>query len=567
MSLDQDARNGVDPGSVSEPVLLSKEVDNQLEVEQASTDDSDGRGEAGSLIYVTGWRLSLLRLCASLCMFLVNMEVSIIGTSLISITNDLGGFKQTGWVVTGYLVTYTGLLIIWAKISDVYGRKMSLVISILIFTIFSGACGAAQTIVQLIVCRVFQGVGAAGTVSLSLVVCYEMVPKEQYPFQAALIGSAIALGSLVGPLIGGGVSEYSTWRWVFLINVPAGVVTCILLLISMPANFPYPEKTKKMSDGQSMRNLGRLDWPGAFLLLGATILLVTALLEGGSEFAWKSGTAISLIILSVILFIVFLVNERLVTRESRRQEPVFPWRFLFNRAWMGTLLISFLSGVPYNIIVIDLPQRFQAIDSVSPFGAGLRLIPFNFSISFASIVVNIIAKSRIPPIVLLMVGSIIQLVGMVLLSTLPENGMGLPTTIYGYEVLTGFGMGFVMGICLLLPPAVVEPRDLATSSGSLLQFRVLGGALGLAYGSAIMNNYLPSHLAKILGPERLASILQSTQNIQSLPPPLKEVTVAAFAHSYNFQMKVNAGFSALQVLAVLILWKKKQISVVEKKLS
>ncbi|KAF7872913.1 uncharacterized protein EAF02_008984 [Botrytis sinoallii] len=312
-----------------------------------------------------------------------------------------------------------------------------MIISMLIFTVFSGGCGAAHTMMQLIVYRVFQSMGAAGMVSLTLVAAYEMVSKDKYPLQAALIGSAIALGSLVGPLIGGGVSEHSTWRWVFLINVPVGVVCAALLYISVPSNFPY--HGRPVLPHPITNSLSRLNISGASLLLGATVLLVTVLLEAGIEFAWKSGTAIALIILSGILFVAFMLNEK-----------------------MGTLLMSFLSGVPYNIIVIDIPRRFQAIDSISPFTSGLRLIPFNFSISLSPILVNIIAKQRVPPIILLFIGSIIQLVGMSLFSTLPENGT-LPNTIYRWEVLTGFGMGWVMGICLLLPPAVVEGRDLGTS--------------------------------------------------------------------------------------------------------
>ena len=122
--------------------------------------------------------------------------------------------------------------------------------------------------------------------------------------------------------------------------------------------------------------------------------------------------------------------------------------------------LSLLSGVPYNIIVVDIPQRFQVINNISAFGTGMRLIPFNFSISFASVLVNIIAgKVQIRPIFLLLFSSIIQLIGLSLFSTLLEDGR-IHAAIYAYEVVTGFGIGFVMGICLLLPPAVVEAQDL-----------------------------------------------------------------------------------------------------------
>ena len=208
--------------------------------------------------------------------------------------------------------------------------------------VFSGGCGASQNISQLIINRAFQGIGAAGCVSMTLLIAYEMVSKEKYPAVTAQIAGATALGSLVGPLIGGAISERSTWRWVFLLNVPAGVITMVLLFVCVPANFPHQGQISYVAptfqQKVSRRSLSRLDLSGAFLLLGATMILVTVLLEASNEFPWSSGTAISLLIVSIVLWFLFLVNERIVTSEKWRPEPIFPWRFLFNRAWMGTLL-------------------------------------------------------------------------------------------------------------------------------------------------------------------------------------------------------------------------------------
>ena len=333
------------------PILTAAESSNEKKTDVLVTDEP---------VWVTGWRLHTLSLrsapryhaavlaadtlsfSVAMCMFLVNIEVSIVGTSLISITNDLHGFRQVGWVVTAYLITYTSMIIIWAKLSDIFGRKQATMATMIIFVVFSGGCAASHTMNQLIINRAFQGIGAAGCVSMALVIAYEMVPKEQYPAIAAEIAAATALGSLVGPLIGGGVSERSTWRWVFLLNVPAGVITVILLFICVPANFPHQGQASYVAptfkEKLSRQSLSRLDVSGAFLLLGATLLLVTVLLEASNEFAWGSGTAISLLVVSAVLWVLFLINERIVTGEEWRPEPVFPWRFLVNRPWMGTLL-------------------------------------------------------------------------------------------------------------------------------------------------------------------------------------------------------------------------------------
>ena len=356
--------------------------------------------------------------------------------------------------------------------------------------------------------------------------------------------------------------------------MPAGLVTFTLLCLSMPEKFPYqgqpfyvaPSFRQKISKA----SLARLDLSGAFLLLGATLSLVTVLLEAPNEFLWHSKTAIALFVLSGVLGLVFLVNERLVTRENWSPEPIFPWRFLFNRAWIGTLILSLLSGIPYNIIIIDIPQRLQTVNGISPLGAGIRLIPFNFMIGIGCIFINVFAmRTRIAPIYLLFAGSVTELVGLSLLSTLSTNEIMTPAppVLYGWEVLTGFGIGMVWGMLLVIPPHVVEHRDLAISSGALLQFRVFGGALGLALASAVMNSYLTSHLSHSIGSEHLAAVLQSTEAIKGFPIDMQRLVLQKFAEGYDLQMKTLAGFAGFQVLCVGLLWRGKrqrgQICIVE----
>ena len=176
--------------------------------------------------------------------------------------------------------------------------------------------------------------------------------------QAAQLAASTALGSLIGPLIGGAISQDTTWRWVFLLksvallinpgfslssaSVPVGVVTLILLFISIPDNFPHHGKASYVAPTLRQKfspaSLVRIDVFGAFFLLGATLLLVTVLLEAGTSFSWNSATSISLLVVSAVMWIIFLIVERIVTSEKWRPEPVFPWRFFFSRAWMGTLL-------------------------------------------------------------------------------------------------------------------------------------------------------------------------------------------------------------------------------------
>ncbi|KAL0260906.1 hypothetical protein SLS55_004598 [Diplodia seriata] len=532
--------------------------------------------------YIKGWRQYILTLSVALCMFLVNIEVSVVGTSLVSIGDELHGFQQTGWVVTGYLITYTsksphptnrpllkadriptpGMIILWAKLSDIIGRKPVTTATVTIFVIFSGGCAAAQSMTQLIICRVFQGIGAAGCSSLALIVAYEMVPKKQYPMQAAQLAAATAFGSLVGPLIGGGASQNSQWRWVFLFNVPVGLVTVVLLLITLPANFPHQGNPdyEAPSWGQrlSRPSLARLD------------------ITGGVSIGWSSAAAIVTLTISGILWLAFVANEWFFTSDKHRTEPIFPWRFVQDRALMDTFIISLLSGIPYNILIMAIPQHFQTVAGLSPLAAGVRLLPFNLLISSAAVLINVVAGTTgIAPVYLILTGSVVQLVGISLLCTLPTDGNSaiVPAAMYGYQMLAGCGIGCVFGILLQLPPRLVEKRDLAISSGALLQFRVFGGALGLSIATSAMNNYLTSHLPAVAeissgaggGASAAHALLQSVGSVGELPPNVREQVLRVLAEGFNLQMKIVAGFSGLQVLMVGMLWRKNQIRVADKK--
>ena len=356
--------------------------------------------------------------------------------------------------------------------------------------------------------------------------------------------------------------------------MPAGLITILLLYLSVPADSPRQGQPFYITPGFwqkiSKASLPRLDLSGTFLLLGATLLLVTVLLEAPIELPWHSRTAIALFVLSGVLGLLFLVNEHTVTGDSWRPEPIFPWSFLFNRAWIGTLIVSLLSGNLYNIIIIGISQRLQTVNDISPLGAGIRLVLFNFMIALGCILINLFAIcSRIAPIYLVFVSSIIQLIGLSLFSTFSLNDVmaPAPSVVYGWKILSGFGKGMVWGMLLAIPPLVVEHRDSAISSGALLYFRVFGGALDLALASAVINSYLTTHFSHSIGSEYLAAALQSTEATKGFPVDGPRLVLEKFAEEYDLQMKILAAFAGLQELFAGLLWRGKgqggQICVVE----
>ena len=271
-------------------------------------------------------------------MFLSSLETTIVSTSLVTISDSLNGYSQASWIITAYLLTYTGFLIAWAKVSDIVGRKTCLITSIIIFIIASGACGAAQTMTQLIIFRAFQGVGGSGTMSLGFVVVPEMVPATKYAMYGSITSFTFAIAYLLGPMLGGVINDNTTWRWVFLINPPAGALALVLVLIVMPTGFPdlSPNRTRKRITSSEL--ISRVDFPGFLLLLSACAFLVVALEESGIQYAWSDPIPIAFLVLSGLLWIGFFVWSKIVTSEKRTQEPVFTWAFIQNREFLGVLL-------------------------------------------------------------------------------------------------------------------------------------------------------------------------------------------------------------------------------------
>ncbi|KAJ5112256.1 major facilitator superfamily domain-containing protein [Penicillium argentinense] len=489
-------------------------------------------------------------------LYLVNLEVTIVSTSLINITDDLNGFQKTSWVVTGFLTTYTAFMAQWTKISNIIGRKRAVIAADLAFLAFSLGCGLAQNMNQLIIFRSLQGAGGAGVYSLTILCVYEVAPKSKIPFYGAMVAITIALASLTGPIFGGLLAEHSAWRWVFYINLPPGGLAVMMLFIAMPSSFGTATPLSMPSLRPSLWLFKRFDALGSFLLLSASLLLVTVLNETSIEFSWSSGAAIGLLTLSGTLWIAFFTWEWYIPDYMPDIEAIFPRRFVYNKAWMGMLLTNFLCGCPWNVVIVYLAQRFQVLTKFSTLEAGIHIIPYSAVATGATMLTCLISRKFCVPVVYFaLIGSILHTVGMSLFSILPEN-TSYPPEGYGYEAIAGAGVGITIGILTLAVPYIVEPRDLATATGALNQARFLGGAIGLAIASNILYGKIKSELSDTLSPEQVDQVLEKVNNIDSRPQEVQKAAVDAFARSYTRQFQTMIAFAALQIPASLLIFKR-----------
>ncbi|CAI6096132.1 unnamed protein product [Clonostachys chloroleuca] len=522
------------------------------------TTDTDGDNDDDEK-YLRGWRLWIVTAGMWISLFLSTLETTIVSTSLISITDALSGFLLRDWVVTAYLLTYTGFLTIFAKVSDLFGKKTMLLVALAIFTIFSALCGASNDIVTLIIFRAFQGIGASGIYSMVLVLAPTLVPVRKYGKYMAIVATVFLIASVLGPVLGGVINAHSSWRWVFLLNIPGGAVAFITLAVFLPMS----DESSQLSMKQIVRSKfrlsiwARLDMLGMSLLLAFSVLLIFALEEAGTRYPWRSPAIIAPLALAVALTIGFIVWEIYVERSASRQEPVFPPSICKDRLPAALLLSAFFIGFPFVSIIVNLPQRAQAVYGKSAFEAGISMLPLLLASPVATALAGFLTgRAKVPLFYILVVSGVFQLVGVGLTCGLPTNTTTFPRELYAYEAIMGFGFGLGLSTLLILARLVVSKENLPVMMGAATQVRVLGGTISLAICATMLNNYVKPKLSELIDPAEAAAVLESLSEIQTLTE-LQQIQVRrAFSEGYNQQNIFMTALTGVGFVTTCFLWER-----------
>ncbi|KAF2688956.1 MFS general substrate transporter [Lentithecium fluviatile CBS 122367] len=547
------SRKSDEAGEAEETTIENLEIENS---EKNENENGPSISSSSKRMQMSGWRLQALSLALCLSLFLSMLDSTIVATALIPITNDLNGFDQISWVMNGYLVTYTGFLVITAKLSDIVGRRAIVATSLVIFIAFSIACGVAQTLTQLIVFRALQGIGGGGLYTMVFVILPEMCTPEQYTLYSTIISSVSVVSSLLGPILGGVISEKTTWRWIFWINVPISAVAMGLLYLSIPAHFPYakPIDAPKLSRAA----LRKLDLVGTCLLLAATTLLLTALEESSVGKSWSSAIVLAPLVTGLFFWVCFFGWSKVQTLRSTVWEPILPWRVLTDRFCLALFTSTFWVGAILYAAVVALPQRFQIVHNTSATQAGLRLLPITMGIPVGSaIAASMMQKRNVPPMLLILTGAAIETVGIALTITLPTDASAFPNKGYGFEAITGFGLGMSTAIAVLSAMLVFKPEDLSVGMGGLGQFRSLGGCIGVAVVSNLMNRYFTDNLSSELSRQQMAAIKLSADAIEGFPEALQTAIRETCARGYTRQGIAMTAFGSAAVLTTFLMAEKK----------
>jgi EmrB/QacA subfamily drug resistance transporter len=450
-------------------------------------------------------------------MLLAALDQTVVSTAMPTIAGDLGGLNHYTWVTISYILASTVSLPLFGKLGDMYGRKQFFQLSIVVFLVGSALCGLSQTYLELNLFRALQGIGSGGLMVGSMAIIGDIVsPRERGRYQG-YIGSVFAVSSIAGPLIGGFFVDNLSWRWVFYVNLPVGVVALIVVgaVLHLPRH----------------RIQHQIDLLGFTLLAIGASALTIALMLGGTDYPWGSGLIVGLLLAGVVMTVLFLLQER------RAAEPMIPLYLFRNAVFNASSSAGFIVGLAMFGSMLYLPMFMQFVHGVSATSSGLRLLPFMVTMLPTTIIsgrtISRIGRYKAFPVI----GMIIMAVATYLLSTLHASSSYAVLALY--MAVLGVGLGMTMQVLVLAVQNAVAYKDLGVATSSSAFFRSIGSVFGLAIFGAIFTNRLTHWLPRFVPGGAHIKISGSSfqtltpAKLRALSPAVHNGLIEAFAHSIH----------------------------------
>lgn len=470
---------------------------------------------------------------------LAQLDNLVVAPALPTIAGELHGLNHLAWVATGYIISSTASTPIWGKLGDIYGRRLTVLASILLFLLGSALCGISQTMIELIGFRALQGIGAGGLMVGVVAAVGDLVsPRQRGKYQGVLMAASPA-AIVAGPLVGGFVTEYLTWRWVFYVNLPLGLAALALCSATL----------RKLPPGNRS---APVDWLGTALIITwiTTLVLITS--WAGTQYAWGSWQILALSAATVAVFAVFIAVERRVS------EPVMPLHVFKDRNFTLATLLGFLNrGAMFGAITF-LPQFQQFVQGASATNSGLLLAPMMIASAIVAPLrgayVSRTGRYRTP----IIVGTALMALSLTLFSTMNSGTPPLLTT--GYLVMLGISTGSLMSVTTTIAQNSVPRRDLGAATGASTFLRNMGGSLGVSVMGAIyaaqLTGYVNAHgAAAAAGPSGATGL--TPQALHHMPEAAKHVYQTAITNGTDFLFRWAA---VLAICGVVVSWFIRQIT-------
>jgi len=403
-----------------------------------------------------------------LSVFLAAMESTVVATAMPKVVASLGGLGIYSWVFSGFLLTSTVTMPVWGRLSDLFGRRVTFLIGLAIFLGGSALSGAAQSMGQLIGFRMLQGLGAGSLMTLGMTIVADLFGLERRAKMQGYISGVWGIASLVGPLVGGLLTDHASWRWVFYINLPFGAVAMALIAGALTAQAPPARRPV-------------IDYGGVALFFGGVSALLVAFVEAGRSGDWSGRDVVGTFLAAVAALVAFVMVERRVA------EPIVPLRLFANRMVLAASLTGFLSGMAMFGAVSFVPLFLQGVSGMTATRAGFVLTPFVLGWVACSIIsARLVLRFGYRGIV---IGGMMCLVAAFVLLSRWAPDLTQATAMRD-AVLAGIGMGLTMVPMLIAVQSAVARSDLGSATSMTQFFRTVGGAVGVSLMGAVMTRDL-----------------------------------------------------------------------------
>ncbi|KAF2099034.1 putative MFS transporter [Rhizodiscina lignyota] len=407
-----------------------------------------------------------------LSLFVAALDQTIIATAIPTISNQLHGSSGFVWIGGAYLLANAAAAPIWAKLSDIWGRKPILLLVVAWFFGSSIICATAKSMNVLIIGRAFQGTAGGGLIQLVNITLSDLFSMRSRALYIGLLETMWCVAGGIGPILGGTFAELISWRWAFWINLPVSGSTFFLLLFFLDVHNPRTN---------AFDGIKAIDWFGSFSILGLTVMFLLGLNFGGEAFPWSSPQVICLIVFGALMSVLFIFSEKKLARY-----PLMPPNIFSHRSNISTLLVTFFHGITFIGAEFYLPLYFQSVRQASPLKSGVLVLPFIVLEALMGITAGVIIHQTGRYLELIYVGLFLLTLGGGLYILFDAHASLAKIIII--EIVAGIGGGLLFEPPLIALQAMVRQDEVATATGTLGFIRNLACSLGVVIGGVIFQN-------------------------------------------------------------------------------